>query len=247
MERKMAEGSQNRENGKETVRFFSPHEYEYMTVTVENGFRNGPAVLYEHGFKKLEWTFKDGKRSGLFTVFKRGMRLFSGWWNEDGVWDSRYLVQYTPESIVFNQYHPTTGNLVYTGGMGDSPRVREGWGLTFDPVSGQPLEYGLFASNSLVRRYQRFEDDDMFETSYEDDASILGRPSKEAIDRVRSSMNVSSRVVYVGGYAQKGVFMVRDGRGCEVTATGVVEGEWSLGEQTRRWAVRDGVREEKRA
>ena len=247
MERKMAEGSQNRENGKETVRFFSPHEYEYMTVTVENGFRNGPAVLYEHGFKKLEWTFKDGKRSGLFTVFKRGMRLFSGWWNEDGVWDSRYLVQYTPESIVFNQYHPTTGNLVYTGGMGDSPRVREGWGLTFDPVSCQPLEYGLFASNSLVRRYQRFEDDDMFETSYEDDASILGRPSKEAIDRVRSSMNVSSRVVYVGGYAQKGVFMVRDGRGCEVTATGVVEGEWSLGEQTRRWAVRDGVREEKRA
>ena len=136
MERKMAEGSQNRENGKETVRFFSPHEYEYMTVTVENGFRNGPAVLYEHGFKKLEWTFKDGKRSGLFTVFKRGMRLFSGWWNEDGVWDSRYLVQYTPESIVFNQYHPTTGNLVYTGGMGDNPRVREGWGLTFDPVSG---------------------------------------------------------------------------------------------------------------
>ena len=247
MERKMAEGSQNRENGKETVRFFSPHEYEYMTVTVENGFRNGPAVLYEHGFKKLEWTFKDGKRSGLFTVFKRGMRLFSGWWNEDGEWDSRYLVQYTPESIVFNQYHPTTGNLVYTGGMGDNPRVREGWGLTFDPVSGQPLEYGLFASNSLVRRYQRFEDDDMFETSYEDDASILGRPSKEAIYRVRSSMNVSSRVVYVGGYAQKGVFMVRDGRGCEVTATGVVEGEWSLGEQTRRWAVRDGVREEKRA
>ena len=129
MERKMAEGSQNRENGKETVRFFSPHEYEYMTVTVENGFRNGPAVLYEHGFKKLEWTFKDGKRSGLFTVFKRGMRLFSGWWNEDGVWDSRYLVQYTPESIVFNQYHPTTGNLVYTGGMGDNPRVREGLDL----------------------------------------------------------------------------------------------------------------------
>ena len=247
MERKPSDNGQSAENGRETVRFFAPHEFEYMTVTNVNGARNGPAALFEHGIKKLEWSFKDNKRVGMFTVFRRGIRLFSGWWNEDGLWDSRFLVEYAPDYITLNQYHSTTGNLVYTGGMGSNPHIREGWGLTFDAVTGQPQQYGLFASNVLLRCYQRFADDDMYEIAYDDDSQIVGFPVKEAIERVQSGGSVSHTTVYVGGFARKGAFMVRHGSGCEVSGRELLEGEWAMGERVKSWAVRNGVREGKKA
>ena len=247
MERKPSDNGQSAENGRETVRFFAPHEFEYMTVTNVNGVRNGPAVLFEHGIKKLEWSFKDNKRVDMFTVFRRGIRLFSGWWDEDGLWDSRFLVEYAPDCITLNQYHSTTSNLVYTGGMGSNPHIREGWGLTFDAVTGQPQQYGLFANNVLLRCYQRFADDDMYEIAYDDDSQIVGFPVKEAIERVQSGGSVSHTTVYVGGYARKGVFMVRHGSGCEVSGRELLEGEWAMGERVKSWAVRNGVREGKKA
>ena len=247
VERKPSDNGQSAENGRETVRFFAPHEFEYMTVTNVNGARNGPAALFEHGIKKLEWSFKDNKRVGMFTVFRRGIRLFSGWWDEDGLWDSRFLVEYAPDYITLNQYHSTTGNLVYTGGMGSNPHIREGWGLTFDAVTGQPQQYGLFASNVLLRCYQRFADDDMYEIAYDDDSQIVGFPVKEAIERVQSGGSVSHTTVYVGGFARKGAFMVRHGSGCEVSGRELLEGEWAMGERVKSWAVRNGVREGKKA
>ena len=243
VERKPSDNGQSAENGRETVRFFAPHEFEYMTVTNVNGARNGPAALFEHGIKKLEWSFKDNKRVGMFTVFRRGIRLFSGWWDEDGLWDSRFLVEYAPDYITLNQYHSTTGNLVYTGGMGSNPHIREGWGLTFDAVTGQPQQYGLFASNVLLRCYQRFADDDMYEIAYDDDSQIVGFPVKEAIERMQSGGSVSHTTVYVGGFARKGAFMVRHGSGCEVSGRELLEGEWAMGERVKSWAVRNGVRE----
>ena len=247
VERKPSDNGQSAENGRETVRFFAPHEVECMTVTNVNGARNGPAALFEHGIKKLEWSFKDNKRVGMFTVFRRGIRLFSGWWDEDGLWDSRFLVEYAPDYITLNQYHSTTGKLVYTGGMGSNPHIREGWGLTFDAVTGQPQQYGLFASNVLLRCYQRFADDDMYEIAYDDDSQIVGFPVKEAIERVQSGGSVSHTTVYVGGFARKGAFMVRHGSGCEVSGRELLEGEWAMGERVKSWAVRNGVREGKKA
>ena len=174
MEKRKEDGEESIKNGKETINFYSPHQFEYMVVNVVNGVRDGYAALYEDGIKKIEWEFVNGKRSGMFTVYKYGLREFSGWWNEDGVWDSRYYVEYTAHANVLVHCHPTTGTIIYRGGMGKNYKIREGWGVTYDLVTGLPEQYGFFIDNKLVRVYQRFgQNQTMYEYSYDDDNVVF--------------------------------------------------------------------------
>ena len=242
MEKRKEDGEESIKNGKETINFYSPHQFEYMVVNVVNGVRDGYAALYEDGIKKIEWEFVNGKRSGMFTVYKYGLREFSGWWNEDGVWDSRYYVEYTAHANMLVHCHPTTGTIIYRGGMGKNYKIREGWGVTYDLVTGLPEQYGFFIDNKLVRVYKRFgQNQIMYEYSYDDDNVVLQNDPKQSCKAIMEHGDAHRRCIYSGGYIQKdGAFYVRNGEGCEKEGNRVFHGVWENGECIDRFEIIDG-------
>ena len=210
IERSTTEGVTEDGLSYQTILFYPPHEYESLVVYTEDGKRQGEAILWEDGIKKLQWMYADGKRVGEFTVFHYGNHYISGWWNELGQWDGLSYLQYTPKESFLVQRHPVTGNIIYRGGMGANCLIREGYGVEFDAKTGFPLFFGIYVNNELIRIYQRFRDDKvMFEYKYEDDEIVNQLSGMELLQYVIQAVDAPRSTVFMGEYKEEDNWFVR--------------------------------------
>ena len=226
---------------KEVFHFFAPHQNEVLTVIYEKGTENGHAVLDIDSLYQISWKVVDGKPKGEYEVFKFCVCRCIGFINEDGSFDRHSYIECSSKSTMAVHCDPTTGVIVYRGGMGKTRFEREGFGAVYDSVSGDPLYFGLFHHNRLYRIYQKFVHGEfMVEYAYEDDPILL-HSNQEGIARYLEDhpAQPEGTIVYRGGFKpQPCLFFMRSGEGCEtrngVTRYGIWRGERCI----EQWSTR---------
>lgn len=226
---------------KEVFHFFAPHQNKVLTVIYEKGTENGHAVLDIDSLYQISWKVVDGKPKGEYEVFKFCVCRCIGFINEDGSFDRHSYIECSSKSTMAVHCDPTTGVIVYRGGMGRTRFEREGFGAVYDGVSGDPLYFGLFHHNRLYRIYQKFVHGEfMVEYAYEDDPILL-HSNQEGIARYLEDhpAQPEGTIVYRGGFKpQPCLFFMRSGEGCEtrngVTRYGIWRGERCI----EQWSTR---------
>ena len=225
---------------KEVFHFFAPHQNEVLTVVYEKGTENGKAVLDINSLYQIRWKVVDGKPEGEYEVLKFCVCRCIGFINEDGSFDRQCYIECSSKSTMAVHCDPTTGNIIYRGGMGRTRFEREGFGAVYDGVSGNPLYFGVFYHNRLYRIYQKFINGEfMVEYAYEDDNTLL-HSSQEGIARYIEShpAQPEGTIVYRGGFRpQPCLFFMRSGEGCEIRNGVTRYGIWRGDRCIEQWST----------
>ena len=225
---------------KEVFRFYEPHQQEVLTILYEKNTQNGLVTLDLDPIYQQTYKILNGRRTGQYAIYKFGVCCYMGWWKSNGDIDKQCYIEYTSKASMMVHCDPSTGAILYRGGMGKKPCEYEGFGVQYDLTSGKPLYYGLFHNNRLYRVYQRFLDDEsMIEYGYKDDDLVMNSKQEELSEYLESKpQQPKGFIVYRGNYKPHPyLFFMRDGEGCE-TRNGVQRyGLWRKNKCVEEWTI----------
>ena len=225
---------------KEVFHFFSPHQNEVLTIVYKEGTENGEAILDVDTLYQITWKIVDGKPKGEYRVHKFCVCRCIGYITEDGSFDKQCYIECSSKSTMAVHCDPTTGNIIYRGGMGKTRFERHGFGAVYDKVNGGPLYFGIFYHDRLYRMYQKFVNSDfMIEYAYDDDNELLNS-NQEKITRYLDShpAQPEGTVVYRGGFkTQPCLFFMRSGEGCEIRNGVTRYGIWKGMKCIEQWST----------
>ena len=225
---------------KEVFHFFSPHQNEVLTIVYKEGTENGEAFLDVDTLYQITWKIVDGKPKGEYRVHKFCVCRCIGYITEDGSFDKQCYIECSSKSTMAVHCDPTTGNIIYRGGMGKTRFERHGFGAVYDKVNGSPLYFGIFYHDRLYRMYQKFVNSDfMIEYAYDDDNELLNS-NQEKITRYLDShpAQPEGTVVYRGGFkTQPCLFFMRSGEGCEIRNGVTRYGIWKGMKCIEQWST----------
>ena len=225
---------------KEVFHFFSPHQNEVLTIVYKEGTENGEAILDVDTLYQITWKIVDGKPKGEYRVHKFCVCRCIGYITEDGSFDKQCYIECSSKSTMDVHCDPTTGNIIYRGGMGKTRFERHGFGAVYDKVNGGPLYFGIFYHDRLYRMYQKFVNSDfMIEYAYDDDNELLNS-NQEKITRYLDShpAQPEGTVVYRGGFkTQPCLFFMRSGEGCEIRNGVTRYGIWKGMKCIEQWST----------
>lgn len=190
------------------VQCFLPPYHKYYMISEKDSIKQATIhCLYHSNSLCLKWATRGNKRIGSFFIFKDNGSFYKGYWDEDDNQLSRIMLEdYQYQAIA--EVDMKRGGIQYRGGYDSSLRIRVGWGCEYDPVTGLPVQCGIYKNNKIVQEWKVFHDSIM--TEY-------------------ASIDLSS-AVYVGEYANDYLNKYpRHGKGKELNpSNGIViwEGRW---------------------
>lgn len=190
------------------VQYYLPPYHKYYMIS-EKDCTKGITIhcLYHNNSLCLKWATRRNKRIGSFFIFKDDSTFYKGYWDGDDNHVSRIILDDCQHQAIA-EVDMKRGGIQYRGGYDPSLRIRVGWGCEYDPVTGLPLQCGIYENNKIVKEWKVFHDSVM--TEY-------------------ASKNPSS-VVYIGEYANDYLNKYpRHGKGKELDpSNGIViwEGRW---------------------
>ena len=132
------------------------HENEYTIMEMRDGIADGKAQLFQYGILKLAWTMKQGKRSGILTIYNEGKV------EKEVLW-SNFEKNATEERVVWNGNNKQktltikdvkTGKRIYKGECNEHLE-RHGFGIVYHNETGYPQYSGYFVDDVLFHISQQ--------------------------------------------------------------------------------------------
>ena len=132
------------------------HENEYTIMEMKDGIADGKAQLFQYGILKLAWTMKQGKRSGVLTIYNEGKV------EKEVLWDN-FEKNATEERVVWNGNNKQktltitdvkTGKRIYKGECNEHLE-RHGFGIAYHNETGYPQYSGYFVDDVLFHISQQ--------------------------------------------------------------------------------------------